>query len=293
MTDEPGKRGGSLDESMVVHEVWAEVGGELVEEYPVPTAQGDGRRDRRLDGLMVTDSHRYWHDRGHVLPLRDREVVVCQAKAGELDLGVLGQTIFGGQLIQDTYKPKTLRLIAAAVKPNPFIERLLQSYCPQGQTLEYRVYPHLKSGRSSGHKDPVEQRLEYISALHCDYGGLLIANMDQRGRKDTDFARVRAAATGEPLSPAAPQAIILPSRPRGTELATTAVDVQADEPVILVYTSYSLYMTPMGCAVFGSELARRLLGLNDVTSCLCYRADNPALRAMIAQFPSIRLIHRP
>jgi hypothetical protein len=140
---------------MVVHEVWAEVGGELVEEYPVPTIPGDGRRDRRLDGLIVTDSHCYWHDRGDVLALRDREVVVCQAKAGELDLGVLGQTIFRGQLIQDTYKPKNLRLIAAAVKPNPNIERLLESYCPFERAIERRAYPHLNPGQSSGHKNPI------------------------------------------------------------------------------------------------------------------------------------------
>lgn len=48
-------------------------------------------------------------------------------------------------------------------------------------------------------------------------------------------------------------------------------------------------MTAMGRAVFGGQIARRLLGLADVTSALRYDADNAALRALIEQLPHIIL----
>ena len=68
--------------------------------------------------------------------LRGRDVVVCQAKAGRLDLGVLGQTLFAAELIEREHAPRSLRLIAAAVQPNPLIERLLASYAPFGGRVQ-------------------------------------------------------------------------------------------------------------------------------------------------------------
>ena len=48
VVDEALYRGRSLGESRVVHAVWDEVGGELVEEFVVPTISGDPRRDRQV-----------------------------------------------------------------------------------------------------------------------------------------------------------------------------------------------------------------------------------------------------
>jgi hypothetical protein len=106
-------------------------------------------------------------------------------------------------------------------------------------------------------------------------------------RSQRDFANVRVASTGEPLRPADPDALILPARPHGEALATSAAEIAPNEPVILVHTCEELYMTPMGRAVFGGEIARGLLELPNVTSVLRYRKDNAVLRKLIGQLPSI------
>jgi hypothetical protein len=130
-------------------------------------------------------------------------------------------------------------------------------------------------------------RQAMVSALHCEAGGLLIRPGARRSR--ADFANVRAAASGESLRHAEPDAIILPARRHGQAAATTTAEVAADEPVILVYTCTDLYMTAMGRAVFGGQISRRLLGLADVTSALHYRTDNAVLRELIERFPHVVL----
>jgi hypothetical protein len=58
---------------------------------------------------------------------------------------------------------------------------------------------------------------------------------------------------------------------------------------MLVYVCTDLYMTAMGRVVFGGEVARRQLGLANVTSVLRYRTDNAALRELIERLPHIVL----
>jgi hypothetical protein len=287
VTDEAFFRGRSSGESDVIHAVWKEIGGELVEEFVVPTIPGRLSRARQIDGVFAIGGPRQWLPARTPLALRGRDVVICQAKAGQLSLGVLGQTLFAAELVQREHAPRNLRLIAAAVQPNPLIERLLESYTPFGRHIEHRTYPSLRIGRSSGATAPSAMRQALVSALHWEAGGLLIAPGARRGR--ADFANVRVAASGEPLRHAEPDAIILPARRHGQAAATTAAEVAADEPIILVYTCTDLYMTAMGRAVFGGQIARRLLGLADVTSVLRYRTDNAVLRELIERLPHVVL----
>jgi hypothetical protein len=248
VADEALFRGRSSAESDVIHAVWNEIGGELIEEFVVPTIPGQLSRARQIDGVFATDGPRQWLPARTPLALRGRDVVVCQAKAGQLDLGILGQTVFAAELIQRQHAPRSVRLIAAAVQPNPLIERLLKSYTPFGRHIEHRTYPSLRPGRSSGATAPSAMRQALVSALHSKVGGLLIRPGARRGH--ADFANVRAAASGEPLRHAAPDAIILPARQDGQAAATIAAEVAADERVILVYACTDLYMTADGaCGV--------------------------------------------
>lgn len=281
-------RGRSIAESEVIHAVWDEVGGELVEEFVVPTIPGDRSRAREIDGVFLTGNDRRWHRARTPLALRGRDIIVCQAKAGELDLGVLGQTLFASELIERQHAPRGLRSIAAAVTRSPLIERLLDSYRPLGRTLEHRTYPDLPLGKSSGAKTPAALRQLLVSTLHSDLGGLLIASGTRRGIGD--FRNV--CIGGHSLRQTQPDAIILPSRRQDEINAAAPVEIRADEPLALVYTGTDLYMTTMGRAVFGGEIARRLLGGGDVTSYLRYRTDNSVLRELIEQLPHVVLPRR-
>ena len=125
---------------------------------------------------------------------------------------------------------------------------------------------------------------ELISALHREIGGLLISRAP---RSHAHFSKIRAATSGEPLRQADPDAIILPSRTPGEVTATDALSVAVEEPVVLGYTCTDLYMTAMGRAVFGGEIARRLLGFAHVTSFLCYRNDNAVLHGLMEELPHV------
>jgi hypothetical protein len=188
------------------------MGGELVEEFRALTVPGEGSRRREVDGVIATDGPRRQHPRGTPLPLHGRDVVVCQAKAGQLELGVL------------------------------------------------------------------------LSALHREVGGLLIS---RTLRSHTHFSKIQTAASGEPLRQADPDAIILPSRTPGEVTATDTLSIAAEEPVVLAYTCPDPYMTAMGRAVFGGEIARRLLGLAHVISYLCYSKDNAVLHGLMDELPHV------
>jgi hypothetical protein len=291
MVDKDSFHGRSPAESDVIRAVWEEIGGELIEEFGVPTIPGHRSRAREVDGVFAVDGPTRCLPAHTCLDLRGRDVVVCQAKAGQLELGVLGQTLFAAKLIERQHAPRRVRLIAAAVKPNPLIERLLESYRPFGWRVEHRTYPDLTPGRSSGAQAPTALRQELVSVLHDKIGGLLLLARARCGR--ADFANVTAAGSGESLRQADPDAIILPARRHGTAYARSAVEVPPGEPVTLVYTCTDLYMTPLGRAVFGGEIARRLLGLADVTSVLCYRTDNAVLRELAEQLPHLVLAPEP
>jgi hypothetical protein len=291
MPDEARYRGRSAGESRVVQALWDEVGGELVEEFRALTVPGEGSRRREVDGVIATDGPRRQHPRGTPLPLHGRDVVVCQAKAGQLDLGVLGQTLFAAELIDRQFHPQHVRLIAAAARPNPLIGRLFKTYqleseFPLGRPIEHRTYPllQLPPGASSGAYAPPVIRQELISALHREVGGLLISRAP---RSHAHFRKIRTAAGGEPLRQADPDAIILPSRRLDEVTATVALSVAAGEPVVFAYTCADLYMTAMGRAVFGGEIARRLLGLAHVTSFLCYSKDNAVLHGLMDELPHV------
>lgn len=105
-----------------------------------------------------------------------------------------------------------------------------------------------------------------------------------------DFKHVWAATSGYSLRYAEPDAVILPDRSYGVaDAAKTSIAVADGEQVKLVYTCTDLYMTAMGRAVFGGEVARKLLGLTNVTSSLRYPTDNLVLRNLIEELPHIEL----
>ena len=81
MLDEVLYRDRSLAESEVVHAVWEEIGGELIEEFVVPTIPGERAHARELDAVIIADGPRRRHKARTPLALGDRDVVVCQAKA--------------------------------------------------------------------------------------------------------------------------------------------------------------------------------------------------------------------
>ena len=168
--------------------------------------------------------------------------------------------------LQRQHAPRSLRLIAAAAQPNPLIERLLKLVCALRAAYRAPNLPSLRPEIRSGATAPSAMRQAMVSALHSETGGL--RSHPGHGAASLTSPTSVPAASGEPLRHAEPEAIILSARRHGQAAATTTAEVAADEPVILVYACTDLYMTAMGRAVFGGQIARCPLGLADVTSVL-------------------------
>src|SRR4051794_26978447 len=97
--DAPTKRKGST-EDRVVGEVWRELGGLLSEEFRVGTV-----RPRRLDGLIVANREQklVWPE--EMLPLDGKRTWAVEAKSGKIEMGVLGQALFGAELLRQLHRP--------------------------------------------------------------------------------------------------------------------------------------------------------------------------------------------
>lgn len=280
--DRPSKRDGST-EDRVIGAVWDELGGFLSEEFRVGTV-----RPRRLDGLIVADKEKklVWPE--EVLPLDGKRTWAVEAKSGDIEMGVLGQALFGAELLRQLHRPAEVIPVAAAVAPpTGLLRALLDEFRPFG--LDCRVYERLqpphKPGSSKG-KNPYELRKRMLGWLLREWPGQLITIEKKRHKKD--FRNVRVRGSEHALSELRLSAVLLPERDRRLDSARYAEEVvRRNERVLLIHTSPDLYRGQMGRALFSAEIARRLLGLKRAVGVVLYARDNKELRSLLSRYSSV------
>ena len=218
-----------------------------------------------------------------------------EVKSGELDMGVLGQALFGAQLLARVVPHAQIHPLAAAPRgPSPLLRALLDEYRPGG--LEWRAYPGVARARakqrSSGEPNPAALRARMLEWYASCAGGLLIRVGPRRLRHD--FAGVKVSGSDRELAFLRPSAVLLPDRPPGVMEASHAqMTVDSSERIELIHTSTDLYRTHMGKTLFGAEAARRLLGLEHATGIALYRRDNAILRELLIEQPNVQAVQWP
>ena len=274
-------------EDRVVGAVWEELEGILVEQFRVPSD-----RPRYLDALIVEGPERVTL-RGDRLPvLSDRRVWAVEAKAGAIDMGVLGQALFGAELARQVLPGvEVIPLAAAPLPPAEPLRQLLEHYQPAG--LQWRAYPTSrragKAQRSSGEPNPPGLRTVMLDRYAAATGGTLVRVGRRRTRRD--FASVTVAGAHGSLRPLGLSGLLLHARPPALALADEAtLEISPDEPVDLIHTCTDLYRTQMGKALFSTELARRSMGLRHATGIALFLRDNIALRGLLTTYPHVRAV---
>jgi len=90
----PNKRD-RITEDRVVGAVWDELGGLLVEQFRVPSD-----RSRYPDALIVESPGRAILGPDELPDIGSSRVWAVEVKSGAVDMGVLGQALFGAELAQ-------------------------------------------------------------------------------------------------------------------------------------------------------------------------------------------------
>ena len=286
-TDAHPRKRDRTTEDRVVGAVWDELGGLLVEQFCVPSD-----RPRYLDALIVESPDRAILSADELPDIGSSRVWAVEVKSGAVDIGVLGQALFGAELAQLVMpEAEVLPLAAAPDPPAQPLRCVLDQFRPR--RLEWRAYPRVrrngKPQRSSGEPNPPGLRTQMLDWYADRAGGMLVRVGARRTRRD--FSSVTVEGTGESLSPLALSGLLLADRPSAVVLSDAAVvEVAPGERVELIHTCTDLYRTQMGKALFSAELARQILGLHNATGVALFRRDNAALRALLSVYPQVTAV---
>jgi len=90
---------------------WDRVGGTLLEEYLV-VPPGRDFSMRVVDAVIIVGGDKRIASRAESVNLRGHDLIVVQTKARRLGMYLLGQALFSRSLIEDRFKPRSIRTVA-------------------------------------------------------------------------------------------------------------------------------------------------------------------------------------
>ena len=106
---------------------WQQTGGTLIEEFPV-IGRGTAQGLRLLDGLIVLDGETFRMPPRTLIPLRDRKVVVVQAKNNRLGMSLAGQTLFSLELVRKHFDAANVTSIALCSRSDAVLQPILEAH---------------------------------------------------------------------------------------------------------------------------------------------------------------------
>ena len=123
----------SKRETPLTRRYWKEIGGTLIEEFPVVRRAAD-RGHCLIDGVVILGGPRVIAKPADI-QIAGRDIVVIQTKASRLAMYLLGQTLFPHHLMEP-FAPKSVRSVAVCTRGDATLEPLAARY-----GIEVVVYP--------------------------------------------------------------------------------------------------------------------------------------------------------
>ena len=113
-------------ETPITRWYWSQVGGTLVEEFPL-TPRSDTAGGRWVDGLILPDGPNRMAKTEEV-DVDGQEVVLVQTKATRLGMYLMGQAVFSQQLMIRTYSPRRVISVALCTKDDDVLRPMLEAF---------------------------------------------------------------------------------------------------------------------------------------------------------------------
>lgn len=104
---------------------WSQVGGLLVEEFPIVRAK-PGVAPRYLDGLIVLGEQKQLSE-SRDFPIDGRDVIAVQTKASRLGMYLMGQCLFSLELVK-RLAPRSVTSIALCTADDVLLRPLLEAH---------------------------------------------------------------------------------------------------------------------------------------------------------------------
>lgn len=115
----------SKHETPMIRAYWSQVGGTLIEEFPVVRRTATCGQ-RLLDAVILPNGETriaHWRE----VSLEGEDVIVVQAKASRLGMYLMGQTLFSAQLVEQ-FKPASVKSVALCNRDDSVLRPLLERY---------------------------------------------------------------------------------------------------------------------------------------------------------------------
>lgn len=103
---------------------WKQVGGLLIDEYPIVKASPTCSPGW-LDGVILL-GHRRRRLKGKRVSLDGEQVIIVQTKARRLGMPLMGQAVYSLELVKRHFKPKSIRSVALCLKDDSELGPLLK-----------------------------------------------------------------------------------------------------------------------------------------------------------------------
>jgi len=115
-------------ETPLTRRYWKQIGGTLVEEFPLVFRDKDGNHERRsIDAIIIPSGENkimHWRE----VSLKGKEIIAVQTKARRLGMYLMGQTLFSKKLLEKFYKPKKVISVALCTKDDDILRPLLEKH---------------------------------------------------------------------------------------------------------------------------------------------------------------------
>ncbi len=116
----------SLNETPMTIWYWEQVGGTLIEEFPVVSA-GKAQGRRAIDGLIIVGGRKERMKLGSKVDIEGKDILVVQAKNARLGMYLMGQTLFSAELVR-SLKPRSVKSIALCRETDKVLQPLLEAH---------------------------------------------------------------------------------------------------------------------------------------------------------------------
>jgi hypothetical protein len=115
----------SKHEKPLIDKFWDRIGGTIVYEFPM-TKRTPKVSTRLLDALIIPSDEKKVSSANDV-EIKNKEIIIIQAKANRLGMNVLGQAFFSRELMKK-FKPDTIRCVVICKRDDEELHQLADQF---------------------------------------------------------------------------------------------------------------------------------------------------------------------